>query len=79
MSQRIRIFRAEEPALEVCSWDYSICNLPADEVCELSTRLSKIRDLTKWLRAADKALNCKHLGESLTRAQYENRRLGVAV
>lgn len=79
MNKRITIYREDEPQLTTCPWSYHTCKLPAGETCKVKGKINGAKDITEWTKAAQKALDCKHLGAILTKSQYEHRRLGVSV
>lgn len=75
--KRQKIFHADEPTFDVCPYLYHKCLLPAGGTCRIREWVATAVNLTAWAHAVDKAAGCRHLGEQITQAQYEHRRMGV--
>lgn len=79
MMPRKRVFKPDEPTFRVCLYSQKGCNLPREKECPLAAKLKKITDVQKWQRTALNAQHCEHIGEELTRHQYNAHKQGVIV
>lgn len=77
MSKYTKLFKADEPTIEVCPWQYTSCKLPAGKVCQVRGKVNGAPDITGWKKKALESHFCHHKGEVLAPDQYNHRRMGV--
>ncbi len=77
--KRKRIFLNKKPGLKVCLYSQRECDLLSEKQCPIATELRRINDPSEWKIYSYRSAKCKHIGEELTRAQCNKRKLGLSV
>ncbi len=75
----LRIYETDEALLRVCRYRYATCTLPDGQECTLGAKWQKTQNVADYCTAVERSAGCRHVGENITRGQWEHRRMGKSV